>query len=251
MGVISADEGRYGVMTLGSFPAWAAMNVMSGGELAQCEGSDDDRFTSDGGPAQTNHVLHLFEFTVPSAPRKLTLCHEGYTLPIGGGGGPMRTSLAVYLWDLGLWSEIGPYHDNAYDTEVTHTYTDADVIDDILNDDGEARVGVIGYHTSTPAVGRLYTDRCWLEVGEGRIATAHNAFGQRFRVFDDGDAGAVSFERRDLASGDWSAATQPFGEGSNTPDIECLADGRLRCALIDSDGNKQQFYSSDDGESWS
>ncbi len=86
---------------------------------------------------------------------------------------------------------------------------------------------------------------------EALLSTTHNLFGQRFRVFDDGAAGEVSFERRDLASGDWSAATQPFGEGSNSPDIECLADGRLRCAIIDSDGNKQQFYSSDDGETWS
>jgi len=83
------------------------------------------------------------------------------------------------------------------------------------------------------------------------LASSHNIFGQRFRAFDDGAAGDVSFERRDLPAGDWSVPIQPFAGGGNSrPAIQCLPDGRLRAAYINADGNVVKAQSRDDGESW-
>ena len=97
----------------------------------------------------------------------------------------------------------------------------------------------------------LYTDFVEIEIEvSSHISITNNPFGQAFRAFDDGDAGAVSFERLDHTGGDFSTPIQPFGAGSNSPSIECLPDGRLRAALIDGDGLLQQYQSYDDGETW-
>jgi len=108
------------------------------------------------------------------------------------------------------------------------------------------QIKIIGEYVQWLRVGALYLQLHLVS----RLTAGSNIFSQRVRAFDDGAVGTVSFERLDHPGGSWSTPTQPFGEGSNSPDIECLADGRLRCALIDSDGNLQRYQSFDDGESW-
>lgn len=86
--------------------------------------------------------------------------------------------------------------------------------------------------------------------GGTRIAETPNPFDQRFRAFDDAAAGAISFERRDLAAGSWATKTNPFPAGSSQPTLQYLRDGRLHASFVDSAGALQHRLSYNDGDTW-
>jgi len=224
--------------------------AMTAGEIALCVDSDDSRFST----TETDTQQHSWAFPVSGIPKRIRFYHEGYVdisdIPKG-----RSVVIALYKVSTGGFTPQEHHHE-ASDTEIYVEVTDPDQMANYIDGDGKIWGAVIGEHTGVPSPPdtdtTLHTDRVQLAVwGSSRLRTAHNLSGQRFRVFDDADAGEVSFERLDHPAGAWSTPTQPFGEGSNSPDIECLADGRLRCALINSDGNLQQYQSVDDGDTWS
>ncbi|HUU53503.1 MAG TPA: hypothetical protein VMY87_01170 [Armatimonadota bacterium] len=228
-------------------PTAARWDTMSAEQLALCTASDDDRLVnSDFNP------VHFFRFDVGQFrdPQSLEFYAEGHSTT-----GSLDSSRSLHLWNYVTLEWVffaldptNPYPSTDYKLQFSRAFS---ALESYIS--GDIIWFYIVARGLTPPSQTLYTDDVGLTVTDivpGRLSTAHNLSGQRFRVFDDGDAGEVSFERLDHPSGSWSTPTQPFGAGSSSADIECLADGRLRCALIDSDGNLQQYYSSDDGESW-
>jgi len=260
-------EGRY-YRGIADYPPIDQGTPMGSGDLTKCLTSDDVRYAVSGSTPDTAVLatFYRFDLSALSYIQKLRWGHEGYAVEDEGAGSAYvlicsrvyRSDLTppVYQW---MYNSPNCIHFNPFDTEARADWiVPQDPLfapfDEKLFDEGMLWLGAftLGEHYSEPGhTSAQYTDRVWVEISTaGRIRTAHSPAGQRFRVFDDADAGEVSFERLDHPAGSWSTPTQPFGEGSTSPDIECLADGRLRVALIDSDGNLQQYYSSDDGESW-
>ncbi len=249
---IQPVTGKYGYKSHLA-PASAYWTLMTPDELTKCRVSDNDRFVNSSGTLDSS-ASQLFRFAFGDYPtiETLILRHEGWgERYVTGEWLPAGRVLALWNPATTTWVNIATITDESRADSVFSYEATPSVISTYISGGILWEMYTV---TGSSAPMNLYTDLAQAIIGVPdtlRISTAHTPFGQTVRVFDDGDAGAVSFERLDLASGAWSTPTQPFGEGSNSPDIECLADGRLRCALIDSDGNKQQFYSSDDGESWS
>ena len=263
--VIVPAEGRYGIGANPPVPP-SSLSMMTSGELATCQTSDDDRFMLEALPDPTycKYPTVVFRFDFPEGfdfSTSVRICHEGYCVADPPCEGAYKRHYRLWWWDVNNWwganilpSPLGSEVKQSYDTVVWAMPGMMPLPDPwgaFLDENNRLYVAIM-FQPDDPTDGWIkgYTDRCWIPGISPRLRTAHNLSGQRFRIFDDADAGQVSFERLDHPGGAWSTPTQPFGEGSNSPDIECLADGRLRCALIDSDGNLQQFYSSDDGESW-
>jgi len=255
--IVGPSEGRYGMSYVGGIQPGDGTQ-MTPTELGLCGESDDNRFSSSGDDNYLKHAYHLFRFDLSAlnvtgltSYRFLWEGHPDYTPPLAG---TMGVTLWRWIPDNAQWMYPGSLNGMTTDFELFFTQFAVATpptyvpLADMVDGDGMAWM-LVFVSPSIFAPHTLSTDLVTFSAA-GRLSTAHSPTGQRFRVFDDGDAGQVSFERLDHPAGAWSTPTQPFGEGSNTPDIECLADGRLRCALIDSDGNLQQFYSSDDGESW-
>jgi len=86
---------------------------------------------------------------------------------------------------------------------------------------------------------------------EGGISTDTNLFHQSFRAVGDQGTRNVIVEAQDLPGGPWSDPVEPAEDpGAHSPSLECLADGRLRLAVMDSAGDRQELLSTDDGETW-
>jgi hypothetical protein len=217
---------------------------MSEAELTSCMEDDDDRFMTGPCPAAKPH-WHQFTFQSPSRNvSKLTVRHEGYfscadqaTIVIG-----------IFKWPIGQFAFTNFSNQWPGPPDIVRDLGTG-VPRDYISEDGLIVFYVRVEHQDE--VTSLYTDRAEVEIDFRRISESHNLFGQHFRAFDDGAAGDISFERRDVPAGDWSTPTQPFaGGGNSSPAIECLPDGRLRAAYIDADGNLVKAQSRDDGETW-
>ncbi len=255
------EEGCYGI---GSYVTLSPGDgtAMTAGELAQCTDSDDDRFSSSA--AYRNPPYHMFKFDASPYPTdaftRVEFTGEAYCA-FDSGDIPPITALFVWAHDplagAPKWHNVGTaQHENPYDTELSPGVNNNE--QGYIDDDGTVWIMLWGgWDPGDPPTAPMfpftfYTDFVEIVVhSPSKVALDESLFGQRFRVFDDGDSDDVSFERLDLASGDWSSPTQPFaGDSNHSPDIECLPTGHLRAAYIDSSGDLQQKLSKDDGETW-
>jgi hypothetical protein len=86
--------------------------------------------------------------------------------------------------------------------------------------------------------------------GKKAITETVNIYGQRARAWRDPAFDTISFEALDAPSGLWSTPIQPFGANANSPQLQCLDNGSLIAAYIDSTGALKHAVSTDDGVTW-
>jgi len=257
--ILQPIEGRYDTHVVPGYildpPPFGT--EMTEAELAKCADSDDIRF-SNNSPA--NYVARqIFKFDLssysPGAIKTLKPSHEGYSTVTGEA-----TAVETYLSSWRVDSEEWRYqdnHSNGYDTVIEREApyggpAGGNTPDVFISDAGELWILIYTYDWSAWRASTLYTDQVQLVITlRVRVASSTNPFGQRFRAFDDGDVGDISFERLDHPGADWSIPTQPFsGDGNANPDLVALPTGALRAGYLDSDGDLQQRISLDDGETW-
>jgi hypothetical protein len=224
---------------------------MSEYEVGACEESDNYGLQGPTtGPSEMyRQSLIACRFEIgPGMVKSLIAKHEGHYY----GTAEFSFVLRLRLWDFSasVWSATLAFHSMPYDYVMQVELVGDDCTPYVS--DGIVWVGTTVYPADERLEAGIWTDWISLDVDlkPARVVTAHNLFGQHFRAFDDGAAGDVSFERRDRPAGDFSTPIHPFGEGSNSPSIQCLPDGRLHAAYIDADGNLVKAQSRDDGETW-
>ncbi|HUU55306.1 MAG TPA: hypothetical protein VMY87_10355 [Armatimonadota bacterium] len=233
----------------------------------------------EGAPALTTALIAIWTGAAESIPEGWAACNGGEgTPPLNPGG-----RFALPAANPGEVGQTGgrtshshsSSHTHSPAASHTHTLSIGAAFDGMIKDAaylylrehdhslGSIACSSVGAGVQTSSVNTTtsdclppYTDVIWIQytgatISIYPIAEDGNLFGQRARAFGTPDNPNVSFEIQDIADGTWSTPTQPLpGDGNTMPDIECLSDGRLRIAYLDSGGALQQALSTNDGDSW-
>jgi len=137
--------------------------------------------------------------------------------------------------------------EQATTTSHTHTAGSISMGGNALSGTGLAGVDAPSATTVPPYIDVIFIQHQY----EPGISTDTNLFQQSFRAVADATAGNVIVETQDLPGGAWSDPIEPTeDDGTHSPSLECLADGRLRLAIMDAAGDRQEMVSTDDGETW-
>ena len=150
------------------------------------------------------------DFRMDAGSGNVHLNKVEFNAAISSLGGNADTA---HIWLDGAWTFIGAIASLSSGGVWEWRTTEAE-IEGVL-DLSDFRIRLQGAEWTSLKIAAFYVR---LYLAPQRLRTAHSPTGQRFRVFDDGDEGAVSFERLDHPGGAWSTPTQPFGEGSNSPE---------------------------------
>ena len=237
-------EGRYGTVIPGVSPTKGAGTLMSTAELTRCVDSDDIRFSNNWPAGSLAYQQFRFDFTghSPATIKRLRAFHEGHSITV-------LPFTYLHVWpDNGVPFSLGS-HTWAVDKVIS--YTKSSAFEDWIDGADMLWLLVRGAPSGLSDPGTLYTDQVGVAIDLPSLVEAVSPFGQRYRLYDDLEAGGISFQRQDMPGGEWNTPTQPFtGSGNHSPALEWLPNGLLRAAYIDSGDALQRRISRDDGATW-